>query len=390
MTTNVRVALVPRDGIFCKDGRGWQTSSAGRGYALDWPWPSTILGALRTAWGRLEEHRTKTAFGANEWRTRTGLQLTRTLTLRRPFNAYWTSDHVVWPVPSDALWVQDRGEVVRLNPTPSPVPTLGRDDDAIRESLWRPTVEFEGKPLARPRWLSAQDFASWLAGVSVSAHSDTAVPSPTKRRQTRIGIRPDELTAGDGALFSHEVLETLERCAEWAIGAEVTLPSGSFPPVGALGSDSRTVKIEPIPPTLFDPPQRVIDSFSDGMFGMRLVAVTPLCFEGGWLPDGIHVTEGLYQGTLKPLEGELILRAAFVGRPVHVSGWDMAVQAPKPTSRMAPPGSVFFIQRADRKPFTKADARSMWLARLGGRTDEGFGLVVPGTWNLPKSNHHEN
>ena len=36
-TTTKHLALVPRDGFFAKDGRGWHTSVSGRGHGLDWP-----------------------------------------------------------------------------------------------------------------------------------------------------------------------------------------------------------------------------------------------------------------------------------------------------------------------------------------------------------------
>jgi CRISPR-associated protein Cmr3 len=77
----------------------------------------------------------------------------------------------------------------------------------------------------------------------------------------------------------------------------------------------------------------------------------------------------------------VVLRAAVVPRPLHVSGWDMAARAPKPTSRMVPPGAVYFFERVDGQPFGEAEARALWLAAIGARTDEGFGRVVPGTWN---------
>ena len=37
-------ALLPRDGLFCKDGRGWNTSSVGRSHGHPWPPPSTLRG----------------------------------------------------------------------------------------------------------------------------------------------------------------------------------------------------------------------------------------------------------------------------------------------------------------------------------------------------------
>jgi CRISPR-associated protein Cmr3 len=119
------------------------------------------------------------------------------------------------------------------------------------------------------------------------------------------------------------------------------------------------------------------------------MAVTPACFKGGWLPDGFDPVKvedtWEFRGGLPNIAGELLLRAAFVPRPMHISGWDMAAGkggAPRGTSRLVPPGAVYFFERAaENGAFAADDARALWLAALGSRTNEGFGRVVPGIWN---------
>jgi CRISPR-associated protein Cmr3 len=389
MTTYTYLALLPRDGLFCKDGRGWYTSASGRGHGLDWPWPSTILGALRTAWGRTAEAASGKLFDHRTWLEETAaVQLGRMLTLRRPPDTDWNTTHLVWPVPLDALWLAGRPEVCRLQPLPSHVPTLGRDEDAARETLWRPALEEAGKPLPSPRWWRQDDFVAWLTGQPVSAQKP--FPATARRVQTRVGIRPETLTTDDGLLFSHDVLETLELHAEWAIGVEVTLPGGAVDAVATLGSDSRLVRIETLPETLFAPPARLLETFQAGSRGLRIIAVTPLAFARGWLPDSFEPRDGEYIGRLPGIAHDLVLRAAFVPRPLHVSGWNRAAHsgkgAPKPTARMVAPGAVYFFERVDEQPFDAAHARSLWLAALGARTEEGFGRVVPGIWHpTPKT-----
>lgn len=376
-TTTTRLALVPRDGFFAKDGRGWHTSASGRGHGLDWPWPSTVLGALRSLWGRGEETRSNTTFTPDDWRSRTQpIQLGRTLVLRRKHGAAWRVEDARWPVPLDALWLEGRADVHRLDPVKPLAPTLGRDDDEAREALWRPVPDDAQKPLASPRWWSSEEFVSWLAGKPVSVRDEAL--GTTRRVQVHVGIRPEELTSDDGVLFSHDVVETLDPTGEWALGVEVALPGGELPKVATLGSDSRLSRVESLPPTLFEPPARALEAFRAPSPAVRLVAVSPLCFAKGWLPDGFVNTNGEYRGRLAGLD--VVLRAAFVPRPIHVSGWDMAKGEPKPTSRMVPPGAVYFFERADGQPFGEAEAKALWLAALGTRSDEGFGRVVPGVW----------
>ncbi len=386
MTTTARLALVPRDGLFCMDGRGWHTSASGRGHGLDWPWPSTILGALRTAWGRGEEARRGSLFSREDWKTHTAqVQLGRTLALRRSHATEWRFEHTVWPVSADAIWLEGRKDVCRLDPEPADVPTLGRDDDGAREGLWRPRFPAAGKPLPAPRRWHCEDFVTWLAGRSVPARGRSDALAPARRVQVHVGIRPEELTADEGVLFSHDVLETLDRQIEWAIGAEVTVPNGVCSSLATLGADGRLARVEPLPAALFEPPPRLLEAFRSSSWGLRLVAVTPLCFVKGWLPDGFEERNGKYRGRVPGLDSDVVLRAAFVPRPVHVSGWDLAAGAPKPTSRMVAPGAVYFFERTDGNPFGEAEARALWLAALGTRTDEGFGRVVPGLWSPARS-----
>lgn len=381
-TTTTHLALLPRDGFFAKDGRGWHTSASGRGHGLDWPWPSTVLGALRSLWGRGEETRNNTTFTPDDWRRRTGpIELGRSLVLRRKHGATWREEHAIWPVPRDAVWIEGRHEVCALDPAKPTAPTLGCDDDEARELLWRPVFDDASKPLAPPRWWSSEEFTAWLAGERVSVCDETL--TTTRRVQVHVGIRPEELTSDDGVLFSHDVVETLDPGGEWALGVEVALPAGELPKVATLGSDSRLSRVESLPTTLFDPPSRVLEAFRSSSTGLRLVAVSPLCFEKGWLPDGLVNTNGEYRGQLAGLD--IILRSAFVPRPIHVSGWDMAKGEPKPTSRMVPPGSVYFFERTDGKPFGDAEAKALWLTALGTRTNEGFGRVVPGIWSPQRS-----
>lgn len=378
------LALLPRDGFFIKDGRGWNTSTSGRGHGIDWPLPSTLLGALRALWGHGEEERTSATFTREIWRERTkDIQLGKTIALRKKYNSGWKEEDVIWPVPSDALWLKDaetnEENLHRLNPERQMTPTLGRDDKDAREKLWRPNLPEKKKPLPAPRWWKHKDFISWLAGKAVSANEKRFVPA--RRVQIHVKMNPETQTAEEGALFSHDVIETLDHDSEWAFGVEVDLPSEISSRVAALGSGARLMHVESLSTKLFDPPADLLNAFDQQPQGIRIMTVSPTCFKQGWLPDGLEERDGEYHGKLEGLDYEIILRAALMPRPLHVFGWDMVKNEPKSISRMVPPGSVYFFERADGKPFNKADAKALWLYALGERTNEGFGRIVPGIWN---------
>ncbi len=380
MSKTAHLVLSPRDGLFCKDGRGWHTSASGRGASLDWPWPSTVLGALRTACGRAEE----TAGRSPDWAKRKDdVCLGSLLTLRRPKDrANWNAQDRVWPVPVDALRIEEKDTAHFLDPLKPQLTTLGRDDNAAREALWVPRVDDRAKPLPLPRWWSEDSFVKWLCRDKVLADPKLGGHETTRRVQSHVGIKPDTFTADDGALFAHDVIETLERDHEWGIGLTAQMPSATNLRMATLGSDGRLARIETLDSgSLFAMPDVLRRKFKLGSAGLRVVVVTPALFADGWLPDGFQPdANNRYVGKLHPLAGEFFLRAAFVPRPLNVSGWDMASRGPKKTDRMVPPGSVYFFEHTDKEPITEAEAEALWLGVIGARTEEGFGRVVPGIW----------
>lgn len=368
--------FTPRDGLFCKDGRGWFTSSTGRGHALEWPYPSTILGALRSTWGRAREQQQGAPFARREWPKRTAdLCLGPTLPLRRSWDKAWSSEHRVWPAPADSRVVES-GTVQRLEARPPLVTTMGIDDDLAREQLWTAPGTRE-KPMQGPKWWREQEFLAWLCGApeGVSTHGLEL----RRRIQTHVAISEDTGTALDKHLFSHDIVETLGRDEQWGIGCRVSANDLDHVGIATVGSDRRLAAVEP-GVALFDIPKALLEAFEPGVAGLRLFVVTPAAFTGGWLPDGLTAHGDEYRGRLPGLEVEVVLRAAFVNRPLAISGWDMAERKPKPCTRAVPPGSVYAFTRRDGALFSSDHAYALWLAAIGQRRDEGFGVVVPGTW----------
>ncbi len=381
------IALVPRDGFFVKDGRGWHTSASGRGHSLDWPFPPTLLGALRTSLGRAMEQGVPGARfdGAAFRRETVGASMGPVVPLRRlQGQQAWEPEHRMWPVPMDALYLSDAGKVQRLQPRQPAAPTLGRDEDPAREALWTATPR-EAKPESAPRWWTEGDFLAWLGEGTVKKHGDLekrALELP-RRVDIRLGIDAETFTAREGMLFSSDTIEPLSTVDghrwEWAIGLSAFVPIAA--PIDSvpwtIGGDRRLARPQPVQ-GLFEAPTAM--AFAGGARGLRLVVVTPACFQNGWLPDGFSSRGGAYRGEIEGVAGDLVLRAAFVPRPEHVSGWDMALNQPKPTLRLVRPGAVYFFEKVSGDAFSAEELRSLWLAAIGARSNEGLGRVVPGRW----------
>lgn len=399
--------LSPRDGLFLKDGRGWFTSSSGRAEVLDWPFVTTVRGAVRTAVGRAIESG-RSALEPDEWLALTAdVGIDAMLPLRRTDEADWAAGHRMWPVPADALYLDAAAEVTRLDPRPRApdvrsLATARPDDpgDEARaiEALWWPEVRDQGKPEPRPRWWDDNCFLAWLTGGSVRKRplEERRRDAMAQRMQVHVRIDPFTQGAVDSALFASRVVEPLRVVRdggfarhEWSIALRCT---GVEPDLdGAvltLGGDRRLVLARAPRSDPFVAPKRLLDEIeAQAPRGLRLVVVAPAHFTRGWRPDWAVAADGSLRGAIAGLD-ELVLRAAFVDRPQHVSGWDMALGRPKPTLRLVPAGAVYFVQKASGAAFTRADAEALWLHRVGepGATDqpaESFGQIVPGVWHPP-------
>ena len=387
-----RLALLPRDGLFLKDGRGWYTSDIGRSHGHDWPLPPTIRGALRAAWGRALIQQTGRALDPKAWDAATAaLALRRVLALQRPLAAPFASEHRRWPAPADALYVGDR--VIRLEPRRPRLGSLGATDDPAVEALWRPhlaTGEAPRKPERAPRFWPERDLVRWLACEPIAKHGapEHRALAPVRRSNLHVTLDPSTQAAAESMLFSSEVVEPLLRddrgqVHEWAVGVEIELPDDAPSLDGALtlGGRRRLAHTERLPEDLFEAPEALPERAP----GLRLLVATPAHFERGWLPDGFDPTprpeDGPYHGRLPGLDAPVLLRAALVPRPLDLSTWDMAQGAPRPTKRLVPAGAVYFFQRADGRAFGAADLRALWLAAWGGDTRDGLGLVMPGRWD---------
>lgn len=371
-------ALLPRDGMFFKDARGWHTSDVGKSHAHPWPLPPTLRGALRAAYGQAWMDANNKTLSPTDWEQHTeGVAIHRLLTLRRPIgqNAF-TTNHRLWPVPADARYVE--GQPTILSPQPPKYSALGNLSDSAYNKLWWPYSDMSKKSERSPMFWSDQTMMQWLLGIA--PHDKVPGHSPTCRDDIHVTINAQSQSAEPARLFSSRVIEPFDSSRhEWAIGLQCSFPDGSpwtLPHLIPLGGRRRPALAKPIEAVLFDAPP--LNEFK-GAKGLRLILTTPAQFDKGWLPDGFRDEEGIYQGTC--LGMKLILKAAMVARPLYLSTWDMAAKRPRKTRSLVPAGAVYFFVKQNGEDFSPQDFRNAWLASIGKANNEGLGLVLPGIWN---------
>ena len=393
----VSVALEPRDGVFLKDGRGWCTSESNRAGSLAWPFATTVRGALRAGLGYNVEADRGKPLGMQEWLPlNQDLEVSAVLPLARRPGEEWTSTARHWPTPLDALLIDGHETAMPLEPAAGRATLLPLDDDpeaAALAALAHPRHSGgTGKPVSMPSFWDDELFTAWLCGRPVARAAVLQSSQPLLRTQVHVSIDPATGTTSEGKLFSGSVIEPHARAdgagvLEWSFAA-VSRTLGAIRAnaldgrVVKLGGDGRTVRCSALPESLFAMPDAVATAFAAGSLGMRLVLVGPAAFDAGWRPAALEPDGGRFVGRFAGLD-DIVLHAACVGRPQHVSGWDVAGGSPKPTRRLAPAGSVYFITRRSGVAFTPDDARDVWLASVGepAHRPDRLGVVVPGIWN---------
>ncbi len=392
--SNVLVTLAPRDGVFLKDGRGWCTSESNRAGSLPWPFGTTVRGALRAGLGYAVEDGRGTPLGRQEWLPlNADLEVSAVLPLARLPGSRWTSSARHWPAPLDALLLDTEDHAVAAEPAVAGAEILPLDDSpetiASAGLAHARHAAGAGKPLSMPAFWPDDLFLAWLCGRQVDRERLSRGPQPRSRVQPHVSIDPATGTAAAGQLFSGSIVEPYSRddgtpVLEWSFAA-VSQTLGTARShilsnrIVKLGADGHTARCEALPETLFAMPDEIAAAFAKGSTGIRLVLVGPASFDAGWRPATLTAVGNRFVGRFAGLD-DVVLHAACVGRPINVSGWDMAGAAPKSTRRLAPAGSVYFLTR---RSGTAADAWSVWLASIGEPADrpDRLGAVVPGIWN---------
>lgn len=379
--------IEPRDPVIFRDGRPFNASPGAQAATLPHPFPSTIAGAVRTRAGR-------TADGKFD---PTRIQTLLAEAIYGPLLVELDETGAVkdwlFPVPADALLLQTDPpdpQTARLIPLTVLKALPGMATDLAGLSLVGTVRSEKGKPLAKsPTYWTRSQFEGWLSAPRRNDALDLSTTSsrgPAAESRIHVSIGADQ-TAEDGALFQTTglcftsltqtpddgtpPLADAKRLA-LALKTSAKLREG----IDFLGGERRAVRwLAPEPgealPTC--PPQ-VRESIKSTKH-CRLILLTPGLFQNGYLPDWIKTAVPDVRVKVKAMAGR---------RYQTVSGWDFDTQEPKPTRRLAPAGSVYFLELdGDENALERFIAR-IWMHNVSDDPQDqldGFGLAVLGVWD---------
>lgn len=352
--------IEPRDPLMVRDGRPFGLDSDGA-RSLDFPPPSAVAGTLRSRiWDR---------------RARAGRAMdpatARAIAVRGPLLCSILPRPRLWaPAPRDAVVID--GRRYRVGPgTPWPE---GMSDLPAGLRPVEPAVPLpDAKGGSTAGFWSGEALRAWLEAppeVSPAPGEDDLRPPLAHERRTHVAIAPATDTGADGKLFQTDGLlfQRLRGSGEGARlvdfeqsglllhCAEADLEPGLI----TLGGERRlsALRREGGDPTWPAP------ALSGGR--ARVVLLIPAIFAEGAVPARI---------------GGARVVAAAVPRGAWISGWDLRAGGPKKSRRLAPAGSVYWVELQGLDPVE-------WAARVhfhevssdqqDGR--DGFGLAAVGVW----------
>lgn len=395
--------IEPRDPVIFRDGRPFNATPGARAESLPFPFPSTLAGAARTRAGRDESGTFVAAPDA-----------VRRIAIRGPLLVRLDQDgagaRLLAPAPADALLAAIEGEerqvmrrrVVPLQPFDGAL--YHRPAEAPRET-WLPvgpvTPNASKLISGAPRYWYWPEFEAWLTSPAEGpvVPASLGLPGPTPESRMHVGIDPKTGRAAEHQLFQtnglafatfpsrfpgggdgDEAVRRLSQIVPLGLVLDVTIPSGSAfrirPGLDWLAGERRLVHWRTGDLTLPACPPKISDIVAR-QGACRLVLLTPAHFRRGAVPEWL----------LQPREG---VRPALYGMAVPraqvVSGWSYedGRRGPKPSRRLAPAGSVYFLRLDGDEAARRRWVETLWMRCVSDDEQDrldGFGLAVIGAWD---------
>lgn len=224
-------------------------------------------------------------------------------------------------------------------------------------------------------WLSQAGWSAYLSGRTPSVQ-DLVHSSELWAFDARVGIgmSRDAGAVEEGKLFSAQALTMHEGIGFLAAVKGAMLPSSGLLRFGGDGRGAAVQKVQQDVP--------VSDYGAIAAAGRCcLVLTSPGLFATGWkLPGTADNGRISLPGGI---QAKLV--SAAVSRAETLSGWDLAAWQPKPAQRVAPTGSLYWLDELEATPDALRNLveRGLWLEENENpqRRAEGFNRIALGVWS---------
>lgn len=418
-TTTLQSWLIePRDPLIVRDGRPFNNTPGARAYTQSFPPPSVLAGVIRsqTAYASKLQFTRDSTFNQQQGNKLQPIQIYGPVLveLLEPNEANAEAEFLC-PAPADALLFEPEPTTEakasddqpaepttaspwlrRLIPIQTPAGFVSDFNELGLVGLVEPDPRKPAKE--QPQFWYGKHFLQWLqdpAGLidqtqtaAVQKSTDLGIQGLPIDQRTHVEIKPDSQQAEDGRLFQTRGLsftQTNEQrlaearrlalyvSADYRDTTGLTIPQPSIAP---LGGERRLARWEPTEHQLPACDQAILDAIVEAN-ACRVILLTPAMFEHGYRPTWL----------CREVDGvQPKLAAIVIKRAQGISGWDLAIHKPKPTRRLAPAGTVFFLTFPEKENSAAIEAwvRHHWMRCISDADQDrrdGFGLVVLGAWD---------
>ncbi|MCY4263948.1 MAG: type III-B CRISPR module-associated protein Cmr3 [Gammaproteobacteria bacterium] len=368
------------------------------------PWPSVAAGAIRTQM-LLEDGFDLAEYGRGE-------REHPTLGTPRNSGSFVLTEFY--------LARKGAGEKVEVLMSPPADLIIGSDKEQVSQispQLLSPKLQFsfplgqlpilaQGEERAKPQggyWLTQDAYRNYLQGY-MPTRDQLVHSSELWSFESRVGIGLSRYSRSveRGKLFTTQALVMHKRgnnvpkdfssgdckITDYTVGFVASV-GGAAPPKNGLlrfGGDGRAASLSPVSSAdLANLGESDVYEKITSTRRCRLVLTSPGLFPGGWK---LPVTG---KGNFVKLPGKLNAKlvSAAVSRHEIISGWDLASQQPKAANRVAPIGSVYWLEDLESESgslevaLRKLVKDGLWQEPCedAGRRAEGFNRCAIGVWS---------
>lgn len=387
--------IEPRDSFIARDGRPFGVGVSAT--TLPFPFPSTTTGGVRTRAGLANGGFVGTA-EQKEKLVKQVKEITVSGALLVELNEQGEIENWLMHSPADALLSQnndDKGkvEIKKLVPLEANECKTNLEQAPHMEDDLAPVglAKFDpNKPFDKaPRFWRWDYFKEWL----MDSREIPAVIDPKTlghngaitETRTHVAIDPTTWTSPKGQLFQTRGLEFThsnelkigfaERLALAVNVKDHQLTQQMQEGLAPLGGERRIVGWRASKKQL---PNDCLGSIQGKVVkdkACRVVLLTPACFTQGSRPTWLLSEQHNVKVELKAIAN---------ARAQVISGWDLDLRRPKPTRRLAPAGSVYFLKLVGEVASIKTWIEKIWMQPVSDENQDrrdGFGLAAVGVWD---------
>lgn len=257
------------------------------------------------------------------------------------------------PAPLDLLFNAETGELSTLTPLAERAFFTNLPFDS-----WQPLTQTPGaKPVEG--WLDEDQFSDYLNKRPV--RGGLRKNKEVFEFEDRIGLGMDHRrrAAQEGLLYRARFIRPHNDIGLLMHVNQALLSDSGFIRVGG---ESRSARF------------RILKNYNlpkpPASGRIKIVLLTPAYFSDGWRPEGADSE----RWTSWVGRGQLV--SSVIGKPITISGWDIANNRSKPLRHFVPAGSVYYFDSADyqSQPFTETPPGEPDFGSMG------FGSIAVGIW----------